>query len=234
MASPIDAYKTLQVDPEAEDEVIQAAYRRLAQKYHPDRQSDDEGVERMVAINAAWELLRDPARRAAYDASRATSTRPAAPAPAPAAPTRSASPQAPAGPSTAPGGPSGPTAGQAQPRPTSGGANRQPETVSRDWTSGRSGAGGGYDASTMRKAEGHGAAGPPPGNPSGTVLKFGRYMGWSIGEIARTDLEYLEWLDRMSIGRAYRDEIDLVLRKAGRRRSSTADAADRHGLFRRR
>ncbi len=72
----------------------------------------------------------------------------------------------------------------------------------------------------MRKTEGHGAAGPPPGNPSGTVLKFGRYMGWSIGEIARTDLEYLEWLDRMSIGRAYRDEIDRVLRRAGRRRSS--------------
>ena len=86
MASPIDAYKTLQVDPEAEDEVIQAAYRRLAQKYHPDRQPDDEGVERMVAINAAWELLRDPARRAAYDASRATATRPVAAAPAPAAP----------------------------------------------------------------------------------------------------------------------------------------------------
>ena len=231
MASPIDAYKTLQVDPEAEDEVIQAAYRRLAQKYHPDRQPDDEGVERMVAINAAWELLRDPARRAAYDASRATATRPVAAAPAPAAPTRSASPPPPAGSSTTTGAP---PSGQDQPRPSAGGENRPPETVSRDWTSGRSGAGSGYDASTMRKAEGHGAAGPPPGNPSGTVLKFGRYMGWSIGEIARTDLEYLEWLDRMSIGRAYRDEIDQVLRKAGRRRSSTADAADRHGLFRRR
>jgi hypothetical protein len=86
----------------------------------------------------------------------------------------------------------------------------------------------------MRRSEGHGAAGPPPGNPSGTVLKFGRYVGWSIGEIARTDIEYLEWLDRMAIGRAYRDEIDQVLRKAGRRRSATAEAADRHGLFRRR
>ena len=36
MAEPLDAYKVLQVDPEAEDEVIQAAYRRLARKYHPD------------------------------------------------------------------------------------------------------------------------------------------------------------------------------------------------------
>ena len=213
MASPIDAYKTLQVDPEAEDEVIQAAYRRLAQKYHPDRQPDDEGVQRMVAINAAWELLRDPARRAAYDATRALSTRPAAAAPADR--TGSATPPPPPAPPSAATGP--PPAGRAQPRPPAGGASRPPETVSRDWTSGRSGAGGGYDASTMRKAEGHGAAGPPPGNPSGTVLKFGRYLGWSIGEIARTDLEYLEWLDRMSIGRAYREEIDQVLRRAGRR-----------------
>jgi hypothetical protein len=86
----------------------------------------------------------------------------------------------------------------------------------------------------MRKSEGEGAAGPPPGNPSGSVLKFGRYAGWSIGELARKDLEYLEWLDRMAIGRAYRDEIDVVLRRAGRRKSATAEAANRHGLFRRR
>jgi hypothetical protein len=66
------------------------------------------------------------------------------------------------------------------------------------------------------------------------VLKFGRYVGWSIGEIARTDLEYLEWLDRMAIGRAYRDEIDQVLREGGPAPERHAEAADRHGLFRRR
>jgi hypothetical protein len=66
------------------------------------------------------------------------------------------------------------------------------------------------------------------------VLKVGRYAGWSIGEIARTDLDYLEWLDRMAIGRQYRDELDQTLRKAGRRRSAPAEAADRQGLFRRR
>jgi curved DNA-binding protein CbpA len=234
-----DPYKILQVDPEAEDEVIQAAYRRLAQKYHPDRQPDAEGVQRMVAINAAWELVRDPARRAAYDASRATATRSAAAGAgaagaAPAAPGERAGPTTPP-PATRTSPATGGTAtGQGKPGSSATGANRPPETVSRDWTSGRSGTGGGYDAATMRRSEGHGAAGPPPGNPSGTVLKFGRYVGWSIGEIARTDLEYLEWLDRMAIGRAYRDEIDQVLRKAGRRRSSTAEAADRHGLFRRR
>ena len=86
----------------------------------------------------------------------------------------------------------------------------------------------------MRAAEGHGAAGPAPGNASGSVLGFGRYAGWSLGEIARRDLEYLEWLDRMAIGRQYRDEIDALLRRAGRRKSAAAEAADRRGLFRRR
>ena len=234
VTADVDAYKILQVDPEAEDEVIQAAYRRLAQKYHPDRAPDAEGVARMVAINAAWELVRDPARRAAYDAGRSGPV----PRPASAAGTRPAQPAnaAPPAPAARPAGSSAPqSGGHGAPRPSAGdAAQRPPESVSRDWTSGRSGTGGGYDASTMRKPEGHGAAGPPPGNPSGTVLKFGRYAGWSIGEIARTDLEYLEWLDRMAIGRAYRDEIDQVLRRSGRRRSATTEAADRHGLFRRR
>src|SRR3954451_11072913 len=65
----MDPYKVLQVDPEAEDEVVQAAYRRLAQKYHPDVVGPDGGA-RMASINAAWELLRDPSRRAAHDRDR--------------------------------------------------------------------------------------------------------------------------------------------------------------------
>ena len=40
MGDLADPYKTLQVDPEADIEVIQAAYRRLAQKYHPDLAAD--------------------------------------------------------------------------------------------------------------------------------------------------------------------------------------------------
>ena len=64
---------------------------------------------------------------------------------------------------------------------------------------------------------GSGAAGPPPGNPSGSIVSFGRYQGWTLGEIARTDLEYLEWLDRMPIGRPYQAEIDELPRNARRR-----------------
>jgi hypothetical protein len=84
----------------------------------------------------------------------------------------------------------------------------------------------------MRRPDGEGAAGAPPGQPSGSIVTFGRYSGWSLGEIARKDLEYLEWLDRMTIGRPYRDEIDAILRRTGRRRSAAPD--DRPGLFRRR
>ena len=86
----------------------------------------------------------------------------------------------------------------------------------------------------MHKADGMGAAGKPPGNPSGSVMNFGRYAAWSLGEIARFDLEYLEWLDRMPIGRPYRDEIDAILRQAGRRRSADTETRERRGLFRRR
>ncbi len=210
MSGSFDAYKTLQVDSEADPEVIQAAYRRLAQKFHPDVAPGPEAAARMAAINRAWAVLRDPESRAAYDAERAAFVpAPAAPPTAPASAPRPASSPSPAPPPT-------------------------PETVSRDWTSGRSTVGGGYDPATMRAAEGLGAAGPPPGNPSGSVINFGRYAGWSLGEIARRDIEFVEWLDRSPIGRQYRDEIDVLLRRAGRRKAAAAESTERRGLFRRR
>jgi curved DNA-binding protein CbpA len=214
----MDPYKVLQVDPEAEDEVVQAAYRRLAQKYHPDV-AGPEGSARMATINAAWELLREPSGRAAYDRERRAAAREAERAAAEARPSPSST-------ATAAGGGQAPTPGRAAPRP--------PESVSSDWSSGRSSTGSGYDPSRMRAPDGYGAAGPPPGDPSGSLVTFGRYAGWSLGEIGRRDVDYLEWLDRMPIGRPYRDEIDVLLRKAGRRQSATGDAQDRRGLFRRR
>ncbi len=213
MPDALDPYKTLQVDSEAEDEVIQAAYRRLARKYHPDLAETPEAAARMAAINAAWEMIGDPAARSAYDRAKAVDRAAAAASaaqPASASATGAPRPATPATPPTAP-----------------------PEVVSRDWTSGRSTQGSGYDES-MRAPEGHGAAGPPPGRPSGTVLNFGRYAGWSLGEVARHDIEYIEWLDRAPIGRNYRSELDGLLRSTGRRRSAEGDASDRRGLYRRR
>ena len=215
MPEPIDAYKVLQVDSEAETEVIKAAYRRLARKYHPDLAFGPEAASRMAAINEAWGLIGEPVARAAYDRARLS--------PGGSRLSRGT----PADGSTAGGG------GPAAVDPSMTTRDRPPETVSRDWTSGRSTQGGGYDES-MRTAEGLGAAGPPPGNPSGSVLTFGRYNGWSLGEIARRDIEYVEWLDRMPIGRTYREEIDGILRANGRRQSVQSESTERRGLFRRR
>lgn len=60
-------YALLQVDPAAEPEVIESAYRRLARKYHPDVNASPDAHARMRAINEAYRVLSDPARRAAYD-----------------------------------------------------------------------------------------------------------------------------------------------------------------------
>ena len=229
MPDQIDPYKILQVDSEAEDEVIQAAYRRLARKYHPDLAASPDAANRMAAINAAWELIGEPAKRAAYDRERATlATTPTQPAGG----THRTQPGSGSG---ASGG--GARAGTRSGSSSSGGATSSastppPETVSRDWTSGRSTQGSGYQES-MHAADGFGAAGPPPGRPSGTVLNFGRYAGWSLGEVARSDMEYVEWLDRAPIGRNYRQEIDEILRKSGRRTSADAGETERRGLFRR-
>jgi curved DNA-binding protein CbpA len=134
-----DLYKVLQVDPEAEREVIRAAYRALALKYHPDVSSRSE--DRMAALNHAWGILRNASARAVYDQARAE-------------------------------------------------GRRKPE-VSHE----------------MRT--------PMPaalrGKPSGSVLDFGRYAGWSLGQIATADPVYLEWLARTPIGRPFNREIDALL-----------------------
>jgi curved DNA-binding protein CbpA len=65
-----DYYAILQVQPSAEPEVIRAAYRQLARKYHPDRQPPPQRAEaerRLQLINEAYEVLSDAEKRAAYD-----------------------------------------------------------------------------------------------------------------------------------------------------------------------
>jgi curved DNA-binding protein CbpA len=224
-----DPYKVLQVDPEAEDDVIAAAYKRLARKYHPDVSPDPASVERMVRINQAWEMLRDPVRRAAVDRARARAAGASATVAAadgkayagskPAQPRRTAV--------TRTGATSWAFPGVQDPTATMFSSSTRP--TSPNWTSGRSTEGGGYDT----REAGSGSAGPPPGNPSGSLINFGRYGGWTLGEIGRMDPEYLEWLDRMPIGRIYQAEIDSILRKQGRR-LVVAQPGRSKGIFRRR
>jgi len=62
-----DYYEILQVSPDASPEVIKAAYRALAKKYHPDQNSSPEAVEKMKKINEAYQTLIDPQKRKKYD-----------------------------------------------------------------------------------------------------------------------------------------------------------------------
>lgn len=71
-----DYYGILGVEPSAGDAEIKTAYRRLARKYHPDVSKEAGAEEKFKAINEAYEALRDPAKRKAYDQLRAGGYRP--------------------------------------------------------------------------------------------------------------------------------------------------------------
>lgn len=75
-----------------------------------------------------------------------------------------------------------------------------------------------------------GAAGPPPGRPAGPVLDFGIFAGWSIGEVARHDPGYLDWLAARPEGRPHLAAIERFLtpvRAAAAARSGRAAATQR-------
>lgn len=60
-----DPYKVLGVSPDATDEQIKQAYRRLAKKYHPDLNPGDEvAAQKMQQINAAYEQIKNPEKAA--------------------------------------------------------------------------------------------------------------------------------------------------------------------------
>lgn len=167
----VDPYHVLQVIPDAEDEVIRAAYRALARKHHPD--TGGSQVE-MAILNAAWETLGDRAQRARYDSESKAAvaqtteaqTDGAQEEASHATPLPHATPQAPA----------------------------TPSSPARPWS--------------RRPMS--------PRASSGTVLDFGRYAGFSIGELAAADPDYLEWLARTTIGRRLQSEIETVLAAARR------------------
>jgi curved DNA-binding protein CbpA len=176
MDSDRDPYRVLQVDPQAHESVIRAAYRALARLYHPD--GVDPDGDRMAELNGAYDLLRDPARRRAYDAGRALAEREAS---------RGSS--------------------SSNLRPVGPGRSDQPSN----------GAAPSAAPSPATRA-GRAAAAPPGGafararqSAASPRLDFGRYQGWTLADLARTDPDYLRWLRRHSSGLRFRAEINRLL-----------------------
>jgi curved DNA-binding protein CbpA len=194
----LDPYRILQVRPDAEDAVISAAYRALARRYHPDVVGET-AARSMTEINAAYEILRDPVRRGEYDRSARSG-----------------------GPSAAQGNV---RHGEARTTRANASAHAQawkspsqaPHVGARPDRAGARSDHAGFGAEYGIRPEGVGAAGRPPGRPSGSVLSFGRHVGWSLGEIARVDPGYLEWLEGKPQGKPYVDEIDALLKRVGYR-----------------
>ena len=153
-----DLYRTLLIDPAADHEIIRAAYHVLARRNHPDRTSSPEATRRMVDLNRAYAVLRDPVQRRDYDRRRETN--------APAAPTV-----------------------QTPPPPAATGVSP-------------------FADRAQRVAQQRGT--PAPNEPG--PLDFGRYQGWTLSQIVRTDPDYLRWLRRHSSGIRYRRAIDEALR----------------------
>src|SRR5512135_331142 len=61
-------YETLEVERTADDSNLKSAFRKLAMKWHPDRNPGDSSSEiKFKELNEAYEVLKDPQKRAAYD-----------------------------------------------------------------------------------------------------------------------------------------------------------------------
>jgi curved DNA-binding protein CbpA len=143
-----DPYLILQVHPSAVPEVVEAAYRALALLHHPDRNADPRAAAVMADLNWAYQTLRDPASRAAYDRARV------------------------------------------------------PIAIERP------------SPSLMERMRSSASSERDPDSPSATVVDFGRYAGMTLGQLARSDPAYLEWLRRHTSGLRFRQQIDEVLGSA--------------------
>lgn len=164
-----DPYEVLGVSRSATTGEIRTAYLARARRAHPDLVGN-RGTEVMRALNEAWAVLKDEARRSVFDSQRV------------------------------------------QPAPV--------------YTASAADAGGAGAGSVGARPFWHGAMGRPPGRPSGPVLEFGIYAGWSIGEIAARDRGYMYWLRDRPEAQAIREEVIRLIdpgveeapQRAGRRR----------------
>jgi DnaJ-class molecular chaperone len=143
-------YQVLQVDVDADADIIGHVYRRLAQRFHPDRDPSPEAQVRMRELNQAYAVLKDPEQRSRYDAEL---------------------------------------------------------VIRRDRRTGDRYVRRANEPTLANSGTPYGEAGPPRGAASGSIVDFGRYRGWSLGQIAGFDPDFLEWFERSPAGRQFRTEI---------------------------
>jgi len=68
MTTEVDFYELLECERTADEATIKSSYRKLAMKYHPDRNAGcKDSEQRFKAISEAYDVLKDPQKRAAYD-----------------------------------------------------------------------------------------------------------------------------------------------------------------------
>ena len=67
MTTQRDYYEVLGASRNSSQEEIRTKFRRLALEYHPDRNKDPKAQEKFKEINAAYQVLSDPQKRAQYD-----------------------------------------------------------------------------------------------------------------------------------------------------------------------
>ena len=227
-----DPYAVLGVSANASNSTIKRRWRELAREHHPDRAAGDGAqaerlTERMARINAAYDLLRDPLRRADYDRFAGRTS------PAGGAARRSFDDEAADGPAGPPPPPPAPPVtarfdmtSAFRPRNTTLGGSpsygiRRPAAPPR-----------------MRRAEPEDLrastpSGPverrrtarPPATPSlqearETTLAFGKYRGYTLGELELLEPTYIDWIaqtitrDRDLVVRARVIQAELDQRRA--------------------
>ncbi len=224
-----DPYRVLDVDRDASTAAIKRRWRELAREHHPDRAAGDAPetqrlTARMARINAAYDLLRDPERKAHYDASPQARRARETDAGTGRRPQGGAASGSDAGARPGTGGPPPPPAT----RPvtarfdTSSAYHRRNATTSRDRPShrqqppaarrARNGEADELRASTPTGPVRRRADGPRPHQPSleesrQTPLEFGRFRGYTLGDVAELEPTYIDW-----IARTITRDRDLVMR----------------------
>jgi curved DNA-binding protein CbpA len=220
-----DPYRVLDVEREASAAVIKRRWRELAREHHPDRAPGDtrrtaQQTRRMARINAAYDLLRDPERRARYDEGQAQGDGKAGDRRGSARPFAATASSA-----ARPGGPP-------RPRPTRPVTGRFDATElfhGRNVTTSKgrpplpgqrpvSARERGGEAEPLRASDPNGpverrrasrrrVTWPTLEEARATNLEFGKFRGHTLGEVERFEPTYIDW-----IARTITRDRDLVIR----------------------